>query len=75
MVVVVGWLPLFLLALLARLHGEERVWSAFLGDASVHARSLLAAPLLVLAEAVCIPRLGEIARADGHLQQLDPIGA
>ncbi len=61
-VVGIGWLPLLLLALVAHLGGAERVWRAFLGDASVHARALLAAPLLVLAEAVCIPRLGEIAR-------------
>ena len=60
-VVGVGWLPLLLLALLSLTAGRDDVWLAFLRDASVHARSLLVAPLLVLAEAVCIPRLGELA--------------
>ena len=61
-VVGIGWWPLLVLALLAYADGYAQVWDAFLRDASVHARSLIAAPLLILAEAICIPRLGEIAR-------------
>lgn len=62
LVVCIGWLPLLALALVALAGGEDKVWQAFLRDASVHARSLIAAPLFVLAEAVCIPRLGELAQ-------------
>lgn len=57
----IGWLPLLALALVALAAGNDSVWQAFLRDASVHARSLVVAPLLVLAEAVCIPRLGVLA--------------
>lgn len=61
-VIAVGWLPLLALALVALAAGNEATWQAFLRDASVHARSLIVAPLLVLAEVVCIPRLGALAR-------------
>ncbi|SEA38986.1 hypothetical protein [Variovorax sp. YR216] len=60
-VVCVGWLPLLALALVALAVGNVDVWQAFLRDASVHARSLIVAPLFVLAEAICIPRLGALA--------------
>ncbi|MEJ8845825.1 hypothetical protein [Variovorax rhizosphaerae] len=60
-VVCIGWLPLLGFAALALANGQDGVWRAFLRDASVHARSLVAAPLLVLAEAICIPRLGALA--------------
>ncbi len=60
-VVCLGWLPLLALALLALATGQENIWQAFLRDASVHARSLIVAPMLVLAEAICIPRLGALA--------------
>lgn len=61
-VVCVGWLPLMVLALLSYADGQQDVFLAFLRDASVHARSLVVAPMLVLAEAACIPRLGAIAQ-------------
>ncbi|MEJ8856264.1 hypothetical protein WKW79_16915 [Variovorax robiniae] len=60
-IVCLGWLPLLAFAALALANGQDGVWRAFLRDASVHARSLVAAPLLVLAEAICIPRLGALA--------------
>jgi hypothetical protein len=60
MVAAVGWLPLLLLALASLAVGEPQVWQAFCSDASVHARSLIVAPLLVLAEGICIRRLGAI---------------
>jgi hypothetical protein len=61
-VVAVGWLPL---ALLTALHGDfmsSDTGNAFLFDFGVHARFLLAAPLLILAQAICVPRLAAIAR-------------
>ncbi|MDM0034412.1 hypothetical protein QTI33_19915 [Variovorax sp. J22P271] len=64
-VIALGWLPLMALALVSGAYGHAEVLAAFLRDASVHARSLLAAPLLVLAEALCIPRLGAIAQSLG----------
>ncbi|MES1264999.1 MAG: hypothetical protein ABUU24_05020, partial [Variovorax sp.] len=62
-VIALGWLPLMVLALIAGAYGHAEVLDAFLRDASVHARSLPAAPLLVLAAGVCIPRLGAIAQS------------
>jgi len=62
LVVAVGWLPL---ALLTALHGDfisSDTGNAFLFDFGVHARFLLATPLLILAEAICVPRLAAIAR-------------
>jgi|KBSMisStaDraftv2_1062788.scaffolds.fasta_scaffold97040_3 hypothetical protein len=58
----VGWLPL---ALLAAVHGDF-IWAGvpgpFLLDIAAHARYLVALPALILAESVCIPRLGTLAR-------------
>ena len=62
LVVAVGWLPL---ALLTVLHGDFISFdkgNSFLFDFGVQARFLLAAPLLILAEAICVPRLAAIAR-------------
>lgn len=50
-----GWIPLLVLALAG---GHA---SAFFYDMSVHARMLLAVPLLIIAEKVCAERLTEIA--------------
>ncbi|MBO9648673.1 MAG: hypothetical protein J7605_09185 [Variovorax sp.] len=61
-VVCIGWLPLLLLAVVSYANGHEDVWRAFWRDASVHARSLIVAPLLILAEAICIPKLGATAQ-------------
>jgi hypothetical protein len=60
--VTVGWLPL---ALLTAVRGDfvgPDAANSFLADFGVHCRFLLAAPLLVLAEAICVPRLAAIAR-------------
>lgn len=62
MVVIIGWLPLLVLALLPLASGNDEVIRAFLRDASVHARSLLVAPILVVAEATCGPQLTALAR-------------
>ncbi len=61
LMVLVGWLPL---AVLSFGHGDLLAHSGrsgFLADFAAHARYLLAAPLLVLAEAVCLPQLTAIA--------------
>lgn len=61
-VVLVAWLPLTLLALLQELINETGTLSSFLWEIGVHARYLVAVPLLVLAEGVCAPYLGAIVR-------------
>jgi len=62
LVALAAWLPLAVLAIVDGFAtGEHRILS-FLGDYAVHARLLLAAPLLVLAEKPCIARLGGIGR-------------
>ena len=55
--VLIGWLPLVVLSSL-----NAGGLSVLLTDFAVHARSLLAVPLLLLADSVCAPRLGFIAR-------------
>ena len=53
------------MALLTAVHGDfigpERA-NSFLPDFGIHTRFLVALPLLILAEAVCVPRLAAIAR-------------
>lgn len=56
LVFVFTWLPL--LALTASSSVEQL--KSFLFDAGAHGRYLLVAPLLILAESICIPRLGGI---------------
>lgn len=58
--VLVGWAPLVVLAVLESLVLQNHVSQSFFSDFAVHARSLIAAPLLILAEADCAPRLGKI---------------
>ncbi len=61
MVVAIAWLPL---AVLALWHGDfldRTTRDGFIWDFAAQARFLLAAPLLVLAEAVCLPQLSAIA--------------
>jgi hypothetical protein len=61
-VVLAAWLPLTLLALLQELINETGTLSSFLWEVGVHARYLIAAPLLIFAEGVCVPYLGAIVR-------------
>lgn len=59
--ILVGWVPL---AVLSFGHGDlldHSGGSGFATDFAAHARFLLAAPLLVLAEALCLPQLTAIA--------------
>jgi hypothetical protein len=61
--VAICWLPL---AILTLLHGDfirPDYGNAFILDFGAHGRFLIAAPLLILAESLCAPRLAAIA---GH---------
>jgi hypothetical protein len=58
-VALIGWLPLLLLVALAP--AQPGALRSLLLDFGVHCRSLLAAPILVLAEAISA-RLGEVAQ-------------
>src|SRR5688572_2940315 len=59
-VVCVGWIPLVVLAAGDALTGNVAAIT-FFTDAAVHARFLIALPLLILAEADLIPLLGRIS--------------
>jgi len=57
---VIGWVPLVILAV-----AQDTAWwgervRSLLADIAVPARFLIAAPLFVFAEAICIPQLGSI---------------
>ena len=60
-VVILGWL---VLAILVIVDGFDRsgVVKSFFFDVAVHARSLIAAPLFIVAESLSLPRLEKIAR-------------
>src|SRR5262245_28801510 len=61
LVALVAWAPLVLLATVQSVaFGVDELRSLF-RETGVHARYLVAAPLLILAEAYCAPRLGVIA--------------
>jgi hypothetical protein len=60
--VLVGWAPLVVLAIVESLIRQNHVADSFFSDFAVHARSLVAVPLFILAEADCLPRLGRVAR-------------
>jgi hypothetical protein len=64
--VLVGWAPLVVLAVVESLVLRNHVAASFFSDIAVHGRSLIAAPLLILAEADCLPRLGRVARQFVH---------
>ena len=61
-VLLLGWVPLVLLVVLQGLTQHNHPLASFFNDFGVHARSLLAAPLFFVAEAICLPRLGTIVR-------------
>src|SRR5215813_8373504 len=62
LVVLVGWVPLVALAVVQSFILRNQTAKSFFSDFAVYARSLVAAPLYILAEADCIPRLGRVAR-------------
>jgi hypothetical protein len=57
LVIAVCWVPLLILS---AWHGGDTLHS-FLRDYGAHGRFLIAAPLLILAEAACLPRLTALA--------------
>lgn len=58
----IGWLPLALATAVQSVTLHDGSFPSFLSDYSVHARLLVAVPLLIAAEKVCLPRLSAIAR-------------
>src|SRR5262249_14029795 len=62
LVVLIGWVPLFALAVAQSFILRNQMANSFFSDFAANARLLIAAPLFTLAEADCIPRLGRIAR-------------
>jgi hypothetical protein len=58
--VLIGWFPLLILVLLGSLQGQGSA-ASFFTDFGTHARSLIAAPLLILCEVLCLRRLAETA--------------
>ena len=58
----VGWLPLVLLTALSGNLIRSTAQNAFILDFGAHTRFLITPPLLILAEAICAPRLAAIAR-------------
>jgi hypothetical protein len=62
LVVLAGWVPLVVLAIAQSIILRNQLAKSFFSDFAVYARSLVAAPLLILAEADCIPRLDRVAR-------------
>ncbi|QCI63858.1 hypothetical protein [Phreatobacter stygius] len=64
--VLVGWVPLFLLVALQSGTAQTGGLGALLLDCGFHARSLIAVPLLILAEVSCARQLGAIIRQFGE---------
>lgn len=62
LVVLIGWLPLLVLAAMQDSAPDLNAVSVIASDFAVHARFLIAAPLLVLGDMFCTPRLSVIAR-------------
>jgi hypothetical protein len=58
---IVTWLPLLLLAAFQSVITGDDSLRIFVADYGVHARLLVAAPLLVVAEVICLPRISAIA--------------
>jgi hypothetical protein len=62
LVVLAAWLPLPALAIVQSAVVRADLVSPVLQEVGLHARYLIAAPLLVLGEVACAPRLNEIVR-------------
>jgi hypothetical protein len=61
-VALISWIPLAVLAVAHDLAFSDDTARSFFRDFGTHGRFLIAAPLLILAEAVCLPRLSSVAR-------------
>lgn len=62
LIVLIGWLPLVVLVVLQSVWTRSDEFTSLLREVGVHARYLVAAPLLIIAEGVCAPQLNVIAR-------------
>jgi len=60
LIVIAGWVPLFLLSAVQSAFWHDGSLASFLTDFGVQARTLVAAPLLIVSEAVCLPPLSRI---------------
>ena len=72
LIILIVWLPLFVLAAIQSLVLGENKLSSLLVDFTVHFRFLIAAPLFVLAESFILPRLGQIVH---HFVDAGLVGA
>ncbi|HWN17476.1 MAG TPA: hypothetical protein VNO19_01060 [Gemmatimonadales bacterium] len=63
----IAWLPLLLLSAIEGLALRQDPRESMLLDIAAHARYLIGLPLLVIAEAVCLPGLASIARHFGDM--------
>lgn len=64
--VLIGWVPLAVLAAAQLLISSDESAKSFFTDFAVHARFLVAVPALLYAEQECLPRLGRIVN---HFQE------
>ncbi|QRM31293.1 hypothetical protein [Microvirga sp. VF16] len=62
MVILAAWMPLLVLAVLQSAWARVDLITPVLREVGLHTRYLIAAPLLVLAEATCVPQLNAIVR-------------
>lgn len=68
----IAWAPLVLLSAVEGLALRPDRRESMLLDVAAHARYLISLPLLVIAEAVCLPGLGSIARHFGNMGLIHP---
>jgi hypothetical protein len=59
--VLIAWVPLAVLSAIQGDFVHEKAGHSFLFDIAIHARFLIAVPVLILAESLCAPRMGAIA--------------
>src|SRR6185295_12561114 len=73
-VILVGWFPLLVLVLADSLTGSSTILG-FLTDFGTYTRSLIAAPLLVMCESVCLKRLESVANhfTSAHLIRAEDV--
>jgi hypothetical protein len=62
LVVLLAWVPILVLAVMESVSARPEIITPVLREVGLHARYLIAAPLLVLAEATCVPQLNAIVR-------------
>jgi hypothetical protein len=68
----VGWLPLALILAVQAPLLHDGSFALFATDYGVHARSLIAAPLLIVADGLCGPRLSAVALYFGTAKLISP---